>query len=440
MNKRAKQLTVLSVKSLKAHTWLYARLALAFAVMVFLLCLFSAYSLALNGMQADILAEHAAANQIVSSEPISGLPDGTESFVAKRYDAGVYIDNEEGGDEIEDDVEDGGFVVRPHVSLYLTLSVEGEEHTREEWSTYYDYNKVFASPQLLTDNDRAELKRMHATDDVLTGRMPQADNEAVVAERFLDMFELTGDEVLGKTISFVASVEENTVQINNIVVCGILKRRFHLLSGRDDHVTFCPYLLLSQDNPIFTDSERVKDVYVYSLPYWMSEEQIDSITEQYDCWFVGHSWLDDMVRLSIMQTIATKLFVVVGGALVCSVVLMIFLMLDKLIAVFSRDCGILLSCGMQFKQARLLLLTLFAWVCLFAVVIAAILTLVGVLAINAAIFGYFHMQITLSVGAIFALFGIGLATVALIALIYYLYAASRMKRRSIKDFLNTSID
>lgn len=432
MNRRARQLATLSVKNLRAHTWLYSKLSLAFAVLVFLLCLFSAYALALNGMQSNILAEHAAANQIVSSEPISDLPNGTESFVAKRFDAFISQDEE---DDEEGESDGGG---EEYLPIAVTVSVNGVEYTLDN-ASFFDFDRVFASDKLLTENDCKELVRTRGSDDVLTGRMPEAANEAVVSEEYLDAFNLTGEQVLGKNLSMLVSRGEKTIVISDLVVCGILKREFHKLSGHDSYYVFSPYLLLSQANPIFADSERVTDLYVYSLPYWLSEAQIESITESYDCFFVGHGWLDDMVRLSVMQSIAVKLFVVVGGALGCSVALMIFLMMDKLIAVFSRDCGILLSCGMQFKHVKQLLLIMLAWVCLFAVVVASILTFAGVLGINAAIYYYFYMEITLSYTTVLALFGIGIAAVSVVAFAYYLYAVSKTKRRSIKEFLNTSL-
>ena len=433
MSKTSKQLANLSVKNLRSHPWLYAKLALAFAVLVFLLCLFSAYALTLNGMQNDVLAEHAAANQILSYVPIDGLPDGTESFTAKRFDAEIY--------DVEED--DGDFSTEPKDPHAVTLTVDGAKSHKYN-ATYYYFryyvNRIFAADRLLTENDRKELTSVYGSADVLTGRMPQAANEIALAEEFLDTFDLTGEQVLGKTVSIVVSRYEETIEISDLVVCGIIKREFTKLSGHGGYEdSFTPYVSLSQANPIFNDAERTKEVYVYSLPYWLTEEEIDSLIKQYGCQFFGDSWLDDMVRISLMQAIATKLFTVVGGALGFSVVLMIFLMMDKLIAVFSRDCGILLSCGMQFKQVKLLLLTMLAWVCLFAVIVAAILTTAGVLGINAAINDYYYMEITVSPVTVLALFGIGIAAVALVALVYYAYAVSKMKRLTIKEFLNTSL-
>ena len=430
MNKTVKQLSILSVKNLKAHTWLYTRLAIAFAVLVFLLCLFSAYSLSLNVMQNSLLAEHAAANQIVSFEPITeGLPEGTESFVAKRYDAEI---------ELEEEETDEGFVIKPWVPRSLTLYVETLTYTLENVGLY-DYNRIFACDKLLTENGIAELMYMYGNDDILIGRMPNSVNEVAVAQKFLDEFNLIGEQILNKSLTVAVSRGDETLEISDLVVCGILTREYSTLSGYSNYFAYNPYLLMSQDNPIFTDDERALDVYVYSLPYWLSEDAMDSITDKYRCEFIGDPWLDDMVRIILMQVITNKLFVVVGSALGCSVVLMIFLMMDKLIAVFSRDCGILLSCGMQYKQVKALLLTMLAWVCLFAFVIAAILTSVGIVSINAAVYEYFYMQITVSPYTVLALFGIGIVAVMFVAFIYYVYALNKMKRRTIKEFLNTSI-
>ena len=434
MNNTAKQLANLSVKNLKAHTWLYARLSLAFAVLVFLLCLFSAYALALNGMQNDVLAKHASANQIMSREPISGLPNGTESFVAKLFDV-FYDDGEEDGD-VDGDEDDGIVIVEP-TTVTVSMTVDTEDFVSAWMNDYFP--RIFASDKLLTNNDRTELKRLFGFDDVLEGTMPRAENEVVLAEEFLEKMHVTGKQMLGKTVSIVISNGKDSFELPNLVVCGIIKKEFNEISGHY-RSTYSPYMLFSPKSPLFVDMpERVTDWYVYALPIWLSEEEIDALKAQYECRFLGSEWLDDMTRISLMQTIATKLFVVVGGALGFSVVLMIFLMMDKLIAVFSRDCGILLSCGLQLKHVKLLLLTMLLWVCLFAFVVAAILTTAGVLAINAAIYAYYYLRIAMSFATIATLFGIGIVAVTLIAMLYYLYAAGRMKRRAIREFLNTSL-
>ena len=435
MNKTAKQLSNLSVKNLKAHTWLYARLSLAFAVLVFLLCLFSAYALALNGMQNDVLAEHASANQLMSLEQINGLPNGTESFVAKIFDA--FYESEDDDGDADGNEDDGIEIVEPTL-LTVSMTVDAEDFVSAWFNDYFP--RIFASDKLMTDNDRTELKRLFGLNDALEGAMPRAKNEVVLSEEFLEKMHVTGKQMLGKTVSMVISNGEDSFELPNLVVCGIIKKEFNELSGHY-RSTFSPYMLFSQNNTLFVDMpERVTDWYLYALPHWLSEEEIDLITAQYKCMFLGSGWLDDMTRISLMQTIATKLFVVVGGALGLSVVLMIFLMMDKLIAVFSRDCGILLSCGLQLKHVKLLLLTMLLWVCLFAVVGAAILTTVSVLAINAAIYSYYALQITMSFATLAALFGIGIVAVMLVAMLYYLYAVGRMKRRAIREFLNTSLN
>ena len=429
MNKTSKQIAVLSVKNIKARAGLYAKLSLSFAVMVFLLCLFSAYMMSLNSMQDEGLAEHSASNQIVSAEPISGLLKDSESFVVKKFDATVHEDV---------DWEPGV----PDPQMELTVSVEGTSYTLEMsiYTYKWNFNRIFAGNKLVTDNDLKELKYMYGLNDALTGRMPNSANEVAVSELYLEQFNLTGEQVLGKTISVVASSEQDVVEINNLLVCGIIRSEYSSLSGKYTGRAYNPCLLLSPNNPIFANSERVSDVYIYSLTDWLSEKETDILTERYDCEYLGWEWAYNMSMISTLQAITTKLYVVLGGALCCSVVLMVYLMMNKLMASFNRNCGILLSCGMQLKQAKYLLLAIFAWVCLFAFVIAALMSVVGILGINALINATFGLAIEVSGVTALATFGVGIGAVVIVALAYYLYAVSLMNRRTIKEFLNTSVN
>ena len=429
MNKSRKQIAVLSIKTLKARVGLYAKLALSFAVLVFLLCLFSAYMLALTGMQGEGLAEYAASNQIVSTEPISGLPSDTESFVVKRFDATVH-----------DDVEWEPGVPDPRMELTLTVEDTSYDLEMSIYTYKWNFNRIFAADKLVTDNDRQELASMYGVMDALIGRMPKSANEVAVSEVYLEEFGLTGEQVLGKVISIVASSEQDIIEINGLLVCGIINREFSNLSGKYTNRAYNPCLLFSQDNAMFADGERVSNTYVYSLTEWLSEEAIDKLTDRYDCDYLGWEWAYRMTQIATLQIITTKLYVVLGGALCCSVVLMVYLMMDKLITSFNRNCGILLSCGMRLDEAKYLLLAIFGWVCLFAFVIAAVMSVCGILAINAIVSATFGLEIEVTAINALATFGIGLAAVIAIAFIYYLYAASRIKRRTIKDLLNTSVN
>ena len=429
MNKSSKQIAVLSVKTLKARGGLYAKLALSFAVMVFLLCLFSAYMLALTAMQGDGLAEYAASNQIVSAEPINELLKDSESFVVKRFDATVHEDV---------DWEPGV----PDPQMQLTVLMDSTSYTLEMsiYTYKWNFNRIFASDKLVTANERKELEYMYGSDSVLTGRLPKSVNEVAVSELYLEEFNLTGEQVLGKTISIVASSEQDVVEISNLTVCGIIGREYSNLSGKYTARAYNPCLLLSPNNPIFSDGERVSDVYIYSLTDWLSEEATDKLTERYDCEYLGWEWAYNMSRIATLQAITTKLYVVLGGALCCSVVLMVYLMMDKLMASFNRNCGLLLSCGMQLKQAKYLLLVIVAWGCLFAVVIAAVMSVVGILGINALIDATFGLVIEISATTALATFGVGVAAIVIVALAYYLYAVRLMKRRTINEFLNTTVN
>lgn len=445
MNNVGKKIAKLSLLNLKSHKWLYSKMSLAFAVLVFLVCLFSTYAITLNSMQRQTVAEHSASNVFVSPQPMTGLPNDTESFSVWRYNAYPFEEEEEEViecNDAEDKDDDFDFEIRPYVPLEITLQVDGNKYDpfSDGWQIV-SFNNIFGGDKFVTVNDKAELHRRYGMDDCIVGRMPSSANEALVSEQLLSFFDLSADDVINKHLTLTLKRGDNFCEVGDLLVCGVVAKEFAELSGHGVSKGITPCLFLSKDNPIFADEERATITYVYSLSYWLSEEEVDEIIANNErSVFLGRSNLDDMVRLQQMQAIAVRLFLVAGGALGVSLVLMIMLMMDRLTAVFSRDCGILLSCGMEWKRAKQLLLTLIAWVCLFAVVVAVILTTVSVSLINWAIYDYYRMEISISIGTAIALFVIGIATVALVAFAYYLYAVGQLKGKTVKDFLNVQLN
>ena len=436
MNSTARKIFTLSVKNLKSHRWLFSKMALAFAILVFMVCLFSSYALALHDMQQDLLYEDVSSNYLFSNEPIADIPNLADSFsvkhlsLVKKYNLGVSLFSAD------------------RIKLLLgsnTYSYNGY------WDERID---VYAGGNFVTANDLTELSVRFGTTEYMVGRLPTAADEVMLSEEFLSWYGLSADDVLGKQLGMEfynfrwssivtsdAKPEEFLMDTHYFTVCGVLSAHFMQLSGHESVIgDFCPYVYLSESNPLFSDAEFVTTKYVYALSDWPDEQHIEQLHEQYDFDYVGSFVLGRMSLYDNMQSIAVKIFVIVGSALGCSLVLMILLMMDKLIAVFSRDCGILLSCGIQWRQAKVLLLSLLLWVCLFALAFAAVLTAVSFYAINAAIRRYYWFSVVLDAPYVIALFAIGIAAVLLIATVYYLYAVRVMRSKTVKDFLNTPLN
>lgn len=442
MNKTVKKLATLSWLNFKSHIWLYTKIALAFAVIVFLVCLFSAYAMTLNDTQSNMLAQGASCNYIVSDQPIDNLPVPAETVVVKHYD--FYAKK----------IEWFGYGLEH--ALYaadVKFIIDGKEYlaysgASNAWDTLYFYG----GNSFITQNDIDELKYVNGSTEYLIGKLPQLANEVVLSEDMLSIYGLDCSEVLGKQIKLATcsraydnnfdgitqyKTDDNTV-LDTVTVCGVIRRQYFELSGHSAS-QFCPTVFLSNDNPLFDDEDNTYVNYIYSLSQWLSDSQFASIEQNYNCYYFG-KWISGrMQTISNMRTVAVKLFSVVGGALVCSMILMILLMMDKLVAVFSRDCGILLSCGITWKQAKLLLLVLLLSVCIISALLAAALSVAAIYAINAVIRAYYWFTVTTSLATVFALFAVGVAVVVLIALGYMCYIVSVLKTRSVKEFLEAKI-
>ena len=422
----AKQLAVLSTKNLNSHRWLYAKMAIAFAVLMFLVCLFSTFAIALNVKQNDLKNASMSQNYFLSKEPVDSLPNNSQALNVTNYDF----------DEKMDEWTDN------HTNFlwvrWLNLELNGQTYAFEGDASF-EHIKILTGETFWTDNDLAESKTRFGIDSFVNGNMPQNSDEVLVSELLLRWYGIPSDDVIGKTLRLLVK-NESAVIVDYVTVCGVISEYYYALEGHDAYrfFSFAPSLWLGGSDAINADGV-VEDLYVYVFDHWLTQHEID-LFDDVDGYYVGYSVVEDMRVVESLQSVALKLFLVVGSALGITLVLMIFLMMDKFIAVFSRDGGILLSCGMEWRRVKALLLCLLLWVCLFAVLIAAALTAGSYLAIRYLIDSYYDIEITVTFATISALFAIGVATVLVVAFAYYLYAVARMKRHTIKDFLNTHIN
>ena len=423
----AKQLAVLSTKNLNSHRWLYAKMAIAFAVLVFLVCLFSTFAISLNVKQNDLKNASMSQNYAVTNEPVESLSNVTQTLNMTNYNfAGQMWDwtNK---------------YTNYLCARWLSVELDGQAYDVVDDSRYEEI-QLLSGDKFWTDNDVAESKIKFGVDGFVKGNMPQNGNETLVSELTLRWYGISADGVIGKTLRLLVKNEQNTVVVDYVTICGVISERFYQLEGHECYGFYwvAPSLWLGGGDAVNTEGV-VEDWYVYAFERWLTQEQID-LLDEYEGYYVGYGVVEDMRVVESLQSVTLKLFLVVGLALGITLVLMIFLMMDKFIGVFSRDGGILLSCGMEWRRVKALLLCLLLWVCLFAVLIAAALTASSYFAIRYLIYSYYDIEITVTFATISTLFAIGVATVLVIAFGYYLYAVTKLKRCTIKDFLNTHVN
>ena len=423
-----KKFFYLSAKNVFSHKWLYARMAIAFACITFLICLFSTFSVSLAVTQNEMKNDYVSANYIFSREEIPELKDTTENFTVDEYSLSSVVYNRLG-------------YITSILSLHIDLEIDGTEYkSLDSEDMYFQGVDIFTGEKFASKNDLTELKRRFKGVPLITGRMPQTSYEAVVCEQFLNWYGLTGEDVLGKKISLTFADEDDPFTfLQNITVCGILCKEYFELKGHSYYLQ--PSIFLKDETALLDGEEFTYTQYFYSLSKWLSEEQSDYYEDKYTrCDYRGNWVLSDIQLIKDMQHIATNLFLIVGLTLGCGILLTVFLMTEKLIAVFSRDCGILLSCGMSEKQAQTLLFAILLWVCLFALIFAVILTGVGLFIINIIVESFTGLAVSLSFGVVVAAFAVAVAAVFLLALAFYLYALCIIKKRSVRQLLNVQLN
>lgn len=419
-----KKLFILSSKNIASHKGLYAKIAVAFACLIFLVCLFSAYAIALIQSQQNIQDEAASSNYYLSRRRLD-IGDADE-YPLYSFD---FTPLKAESDDVEE------------AELYNTdiiVVAEGESHEFKNDGYGLLSINIYGGERLFTQNDGVELYARFGIDSCIIGDLPSCEGEILVSSRFLEWYGLTED-IIGGQIELCANDEQGT-PILSAMVSGIISDEYYQLSGHISNYNQLAPVIFVYGQPQANDGVySLGQVYMYSLYSWPSSAEIEATVQNYNCTFAGTSVAERIELVQNLQFICVNLFIIIGLSLGIGLVLMIFIMVDRLVRTFSRDGGIYLSCGLSRQSLNGLLYLIILWVCLFAVVLAVILTVCGFFAIRTLIEDYFRFTIVITFPAIAALFAVGIAVVLVIATAFYYCAVIRMRRKTIKELLVTQI-
>lgn len=156
--------------------------------------------------------------------------------------------------------------------------------------------------------------------------------------------------------------------------------------------------------------------------------------------YAGLTYVAKIDSLTSIQTLASNVYIIIGSTLIVSLILTIFLMIDKYIKVLSRFGGILLSAGLPQNKLSLLLLVQLLILCVFAMPLAFILTFGGYYVINTLIRIVTKISLALSAIQIVTTLFIGIAIVIIIALTFFAYGLFHMRKKTIKQLLTVTVD
>ncbi len=417
----------IAAHNIRAYAWLNIRLSLVFAMLAMLICLFSGYNLALLGQREEILKDASSGNVFVyelSAEPSEEHSAIFRSYVPKSRD--TYVRTLSGSVLLSRIAkQQGGGVLTPS-ARHFSLRLGDRDYTaRDAVFCVLDRTSVLEA-------DRTEMKARGLGEPVL-GRLPEKAGEIVLAEPYLALLGLRAEDVMGKEIELYIKGESEPLISG--MVCGCLAFGYFQLTGHLSSNAFdLPSVLLHESDPAF-DAIPYR-IYLYEPEEWVTHVQNREILT-YGYRLRGGELLGDIYMLEGVRMLANNLYTVIGAGLAAGLFVMILLMIGKYVRIFSRQCGILLACGMPRSRLFGLLFVQLLLLCLLALPISAAVTVAGYAAIGFAVKLLAGVTLHISATRLLWLLAIGAAAVFAAALLCFLLALPRLMRKSAKDFFVT---
>lgn len=424
MNKRS-NLIKLAFKNIVSYKWINFKICFAFACLAFLVCLFTIYNQALTARRGEAFESAVSSNYVY----LQGEPDEEQLELinayfpnAVRYDFMYH--------SMESHVFNAqGIRSSNFMSNHLSIELSGELLTTE----VDDVRASIFGGELFMPGDYVELKQRFGLSSMIIGSMPSSAEQAVLSEPLLAAFGLKAEDVLNKHVSLYVIGEQSPFYEG--VVSGVLVSEYFELTG---HITmYLMGIVLHEDHPIFMrDGTRFR--YSYALDDWL-DYNTTLILHDAGFRYAGSTladWIDDLDKIQIL---ANNLYYIIGTALIIGLVLTVCLMVGKYIRVFSRTSGILLTFGLEKRRLYGLLFFQLMLICIVAIPLAFALTISGYKVINALLMMMKDINMGVSFVRLIGMFGVGIFTVVAVAAIFFIYATTKLRGQTVKQFLNTEV-
>ncbi len=429
----------LAVKNIFTYAWMNVKLCLTFACLAFLICLFTVYNAAINQRKDEFVRGAASSNYILSQSR------NTIETVKKSWDKIAAEDTliyHSFANAISSCYGVGGKYYAD--SSFFVLEVDGEQYAASKSVTFC--TAAHETDAFFTPQDYAELRATYGLDTFfLAGDYPAEPDEVAIGLPMLEAYRLQPEDVMGKTVTvFLKDPRPGKTPLlkqYSAKVCGVIGEELYKLSGHKDSNSR-PYFLLRRDSDFLKSSVLYR--YRVYLSQWPTLEDYDAwkqalLTDQ-TFLYAGASSVNSVNTLNSLQILASNLYIIIGSALIVGLVLTIFLMIDKYIKVFARSGGILLSVGMRRSQLFGLLFLQLLLLCVVAVPLSFAFTLLGYSVINMIVKWLTNIVLSIALRRLIKMLFIGVLVVIGIAFAFFAYAIVRIRNRTVKEYLNVTVD
>ncbi|MCD7728812.1 MAG: hypothetical protein LUI60_02725 [Clostridia bacterium] len=416
MNK-VKRYFFLICRNFRAHKWLNLQIILCFAVLGFLITLFSIFSFSLNTTQSAMAANYISANYITSDTAINFEDDGIEKLTYKTYDANAATSSVLG--------------MELDYIIYSIIQIKIDNHN---YLCIENGNlSINTGETLFTKNDLKE-----ASGTLLYGTYPTSASEICISQNLLECFGIAADEITGKTIS-ISFIKNSAAILDDVTICGIISSEYYNLSGHNGgSYQIIPDIWTAQDCQLFSENSKWNIKYVYSFEEWLSESQADYYETLYGCKYIGNYVTEDIAIISNMQTLTLNIALMIGIFIAIGLLLIMYLLTDKYLRLFFISGGILKVCGMDSADLKLLLYLQIIFICLLSAVISALLSVTIYAVISSLIYSILYIKLIAPSWGVFALtYIIATAIIVIVAFIICILKTRNINSTTIRSMLET---
>lgn len=409
-----------ALQNFSAYRKHYFKLISAFVALMFLLTIFTTFSIAITDKYAEIKSKTISSNYALSDVELE----------ADKISAEYHTESIKSIDISSRSQELFGTALDFITTQRLALIIDGNTYRSngEQFVTFYSSKEW----QIFTDNDFAELGA-YAPEQFLVGSFPNAENEIVLSQEFIDSYNISQD-IIGQKIQIVSARFQDRVILKDMVVCGILTEAYSNSTGHANNAFyFSPSILVSTDND-YIESYPQNELYITSFSDWLADSDIEYL-KSIKARYIGQDSISQIEYVNNLQMVHQQIVLYVGVSLICGVVLTIFLILEKLCTATAKNSAMLLTVGTNKRQLMLIYIVQLALANLIALVISCPVSIGVFEIINYLLNNTLNVRLSISVPLFFNLIGVGFACIAALTLIATVYLIIRLRNKQIRELI-----
>lgn len=445
MNSKRQPVFKLAAYCMRAHKWINAKLCLVFACLSVLICLFAAFTLSIETRRQDLFEQTVSSNYFFGDEDVSAQLAQRSLPEFRHSEIGIY--------DLSGFMEKNVGVNVPTVTTnYVTVTFYGTDRSfrfdaEQEPQYLWLYKLQNASDDEFypfTEADASELKLRFGKDSFYIGELPSGENDALVSERMLNGYGLRAEDVLGKNLS-IRLGENGDIEVDDYMsvigmryvrVTGVIVKEYYELSGHSEDWQIRPSVIFSRENGVNLPPVTR---HVYLLNEWsdLGEGELGDIASEYGLTYCGVAAYQQREFLNKIKTVVLNVYYVVGSVLALSLVLTVMLVMNKFVLAFSRTGGILLSCGLGSNNLYKLLFAQVVLMFAASLPLALVGSVVGYAAITELVALGTKISMSLSPTLMAQLLALSIAAVFAAAMLFFVFALLRIRRKSVLELLKT---